>query len=182
MRQRLLLCCLVTAGLAGAARAEGLNLPGHSASPWAARLQLANPGALDSQRPAALRLYGDYYLDRPRLGDAGGLRLTSGLLLGQRSALLGQAPAPALASGFAAAMGAANAGEPLQAWPYLGIGYSGASARSGWGFHADFGLAAQGLGTAGLGRLDLPATPRTDEWLRDLRLRALLQLEVSYRF
>jgi hypothetical protein len=63
------------------------------------------------------------------------------------------------------------------AWPYLGIGYSDASLRGGWGFSADLGLAAQSFGAArSLGSQSL------DDTIRDMRLTPVLQLGVSYRF
>jgi hypothetical protein len=65
--------------------------------------------------------------------------------------------------------------DALQAWPYVGVGYSGASSRSGWGFNADLGLAAQNPGALRLGQ-------RLDDAVRELRLQPLIQFEMSYRF
>lgn len=154
---------LLLATTLGTAQAEGLTPAAHLAATWGLRLSLPT---VDLQRSVfdaprtlvAARLYSDYYLGAPRLGDTGGARLTSGLLLGGRSRPL-----------------AAEAPEALQAWPYVGVGYTGASARHGWGFNADLGLAAQNPGALRLGQ-------RLDDAVRELRLQPLLQVEVSYRF
>lgn len=154
---------LLLAATLGSAHAEGLTPPAHLAATWGLRLSLPSVDAqrsiFDAPRTlVAARLYSDYYLATPRLGDTGGARLTGGLLLGSRSRpLLAEVP------------------EGLQAWPYVGVGYSGASARHGWGFNADLGLAAQSPGALRLGQ-------RLDDAVRELRLQPLLQLEVSYRF
>jgi hypothetical protein len=134
-------------------------------------------------------LLGDYYFSRARLGfgDAsGGFRATSGLLLGQRSLALGT---PALANGqsvnltlmrqprLAQPMGE-SLSEPWAAVPYLGVGWTGASARGGWGLTADFGFAARNTN----GGLRVGNTQTLDDVLREVRLTPVLQLGVSYAF
>jgi hypothetical protein len=66
--------------------------------------------------------------------------------------------------------------------PYLGIGYSDISLKSGWGFWADIGLVVQSPGGAlGLGRV-LSGTQGVDELMRELRMSPLVQLGVNYSF
>ncbi len=77
----------------------------------------------------SLRLLGDYQFSALRLGDTGGLRLTGGLLINLRQATPGL-------------LTSAN----LSAQPYAGVGYASGSVDGRWGFSADLGLAAQGLG------------------------------------
>lgn len=84
-----------------------------------------------------LRLLGDYQFSTLRLGDTGGLRLTGGLLLNLRQT------APGLLTSAS-----------LTAQPYAGVGYASGSLDGRWGFSADLGLAANGLGPQ---RLDRPA-------------------------
>jgi hypothetical protein len=141
-----------------------------------------------SLRPRSAALFGDYYVSRPYLGQAGGVRVTSGLLAGTRGAILGPGQAtPPGAFGFSAqsrpGLGPvpldANGENPL-AWPYLGIGYSDSSLRRGWGFSADLGLAAQNFGLTRAARA-LGNQP-LDDIVRDMQLTPVLQLGVSYRF
>lgn len=133
-------------------------------------------------------LLGDYYFSRARLGIgdvSGGFRATSGLLLGQRSLALGT---PALAAGQGVNLTvlrqqrlAQPVGETMsESWsavPYLGVGWSGVSARGGWGLTADFGFAARNGGGLRIGN-----TQTLDDVLRELRLTPVLQLGVSYAF
>jgi hypothetical protein len=63
--------------------------------------------------------------------------------------------------------------------PYLGVGYSSASLRRGWGFAADVGLMALSPGTVGGA---FSGQRSTEEVLRDLRLTPTLQLGVTYSF
>lgn len=87
--------------------------------------------------PQTLRLLGDYQFNRLRLGDTGGLRLTGGLLVNLRPAAV-----PSLLSN-----------DDSSTLPYAGIGWAGGSLQGTWGFSADLGLAAQGLGSLRLDRL-----------------------------
>jgi hypothetical protein len=142
-------------------------------SRWATRMEIETTvvradwapfglGAHSSQQTA--RLFSDYHLDTLRLGQAGGLRLTSGLLLSQRSGSY------------------ATENDSRSAWPYLGIGYSGSGARGDWGFSADVGMAAQSLGAAvRLGRV-LNGGLSVGDALRELRLQPVVRLGVSYTF
>ncbi|HEY9240222.1 MAG TPA: hypothetical protein VIP10_15360, partial [Burkholderiaceae bacterium] len=66
--------------------------------------------------------------------------------------------------------------------PYLGVGYTNLSVRSGWSFSADLGLVAQGNGSLGrLGR-SLSGAQSLDDAVREMRMTPLLQLGVSYAF
>jgi hypothetical protein len=167
---------------------------------WQARVQLNADAVVTTSltdqiqsfsapRTRSAALFGDYYLAHPWVGEAGGLRLTSGLLVGQRGALLGPGGAAQLMSNLAATVsrvpanalgGPDNLSEPNLTWPYLGIGYSGSSLRGGWGFSADVGLAAQNPAALRLGRM--AGSAGLDDWVRDMRLTPLLQLGVSYKF
>jgi hypothetical protein len=132
---------------------------------------------------------GDYYFSRTRLGTgdvSSGFRATSGLLLGQRSLALGT-PALAGGQGFTLTMlrqqrWAGAMGESLsEAWstvPYLGVGWTGVSARGGWGLTADLGVAARPAN----GGLRVGNTAALDDLLRELRLTPVLHFGVSYAF
>jgi len=189
---------IVAAASATAGNGQGLSVdPDRLPWPqWQARLQVASeplaPAMLASFEGASLRprsaaLFGDYYLTRPYIGQAGGIRVTSGLMAGVRGAVFGPGQATDPGSfGFSAqarlSPGAASVdtNSDTLAWPYLGIGYSDASLRGGWGFSADLGLAAQSFGlfraARSLGNQSL------DDTVRDMRLTPVLQLGVSYRF
>jgi hypothetical protein len=86
-----------------------------------------------------LRLMGDYQFSTFRLGDTGGLRLTGGLLINLRAS--------------SNVNGSGSTSDSAAALPYAGIGYASGDSRGAWGFSADLGLAAQGLGPARLDRL-----------------------------
>jgi hypothetical protein len=181
---------------------QGLTVPADQPSwpRWQARVQLNSDAiattslteqiqAFTAPRTRSAALFGDYFLANPWIGETGGLRLTSGLLVGQRGALLGPSGASQLVSNVAASIsrmpvtapgGADSPGEANLTWPYLGIGYSGSSLRGGWGFSADLGLAAQNPAALRLGRMT--GSAGLDEWVRDMRLTPLLQLGVSYKF
>ncbi len=193
--------CTLSISMAGAMAADGRGL---SVDPerlvWPTvqgRLQLGiealspslTVGDAQALRPRSAALFGDYYVSKPYFGNTGGVRLTSGLVVGPRGAVLGpgQATAPgqfamgtvartsALASSF---LDAGN--DNTATWPYLGIGYSGASLRGGWGFSADLGLAAQNPGVLRASRAWTGQS--LDDTLRELRFTPVLQLGVSYRF
>ena len=139
-------------------------------------------------------LVGDYYWSELRLGrsgSVGGFRATSGLLLGHGSLAQG---APALAAGQAASLGPprnARLAHPMvvgdgvaESWaavPYIGIGYSGASLRGGWGFTADVGLAGSAGGLRPK-RDGVLGNQGLDDLVRELRLRPVLQFGASYAF
>lgn len=189
------LAALGLAALPAAAQSAGLTLDANSL--LGPRLQ-ARAGVNASQsfdgsnaawQQQAGVLLGDYYFSRTRLGSgdvSSGFRATSGLLLGQRSLAMGT---PALAGGqaftltllkqqrWAGAMGE-SLSEPWSTVPYLGVGWTGVSARGGWGLTADFGVA----GRPANGGLRVGNTTALDDLLRELRLTPVLHFGVSYAF
>lgn len=190
------LAALGMASLPAAGQGTGLTLDGNSllGPRLQARVGINASQTPDGSSPAWQQqggvLLGDYYFSRARLGTSdvsGGFRATSGLLLGQRSLALGT---PALAGGqggftltmlkqqrWATAVGE-SLSEPWSAVPYVGVGWSGVSARGGWGLTADFGFAARPLG----GGLRVGNTTALDDLLRELRLTPMLHVGVSYAF
>jgi hypothetical protein len=150
----------------------------------------AADGSTVSWHQQAGVVLGDYYFSRARLGEgqvSSGFRATSGVLLGQRSLALST---PAMSHGSAVGLttlrqprlampGLEVAAEPWAAVPYVGIGWSGLSAKGGWGVSADFGFAGRSYGTGGL---RVSAGQSLDDLLRELRLTPMVQLGVSYAF
>jgi hypothetical protein len=138
---------------------------------------------------------GDYYFGRYsiRAGEAGGFRATSGVLLGSQLGIWGgPSAASPIGSAFSVerhtfsllspARGVELAGQDSGTVPYLGLGYSGSSAKGGWGFSADLGLMALNPGNAvRLGRV-LGGGPTLDDVLRDMRMSPLVQVGASYSF
>ena len=108
----------------------------------------------------SLRLLGDYQFSALRLGDTGGLRLTGGLLINLRPS----------------ASGLLTTGQ-LSAQPYAGVGYASGSLDGRWGFSADLGLAANGLGPL---RLDRPGLSLGNDGLP--RLLPMLRLGMTLAF
>jgi len=161
---------------------------------WRARLELGAepaPAAIGGDallRPRSAAVFGDYYMARPYFGHTGGLRVTGGLMMGVRGALLGPGLVPATGAMSAIAPSRRLAGwnsidgtgDTVTAWPYLGIGYSDSSAQGGLSFSADLGLAMPGQGMLRAARS--LGSQSLDDALRDLRLTPVLQLGVSYRF
>jgi len=145
------------------------------APPW--RNELSPSSGLRS-----MKLLGDVYLSGPGFGDGqvqGGLRATGGLLLGSRSPLLGAASGAPLSLNVRHSLLSPGRGdEAFDAPPvgYLGIGYSSLSQRGGWGFSADLGV------MTGSGLRPPETRSSLDEAVRELRLRPVLQLGVSYAF
>jgi hypothetical protein len=92
---------------------------------------------LPAARTQTLRLLGDYQFSSLRLGESGGLRLTGGLLINLRPASMLTVPTA----------------DDSSTLPYAGIGWAGGSPQGAWGFSADLGLAAKGLGSPRLDRL-----------------------------
>lgn len=138
--------------------------------------ELGNP-ASEPLRIHSLSLMGDYYLSRPWLGSVGGLRATSGLMLGARGALWSSPAAIDRRSSLGGGLIDGSASDNNGTVPYLGVGYTGLSSKGGWGLSADLGLMAlHPRSVAKLGNQSL------DDTMRDLRFTPLLQLGVSYSF
>lgn len=138
--------------------------------------ELGNP-ASEPLRIHSLSLMGDYYLSRPWLGSVGGLRATSGLMLGARGALWSSPATIDRRSSLGGGLIDGSASDNNGTVPYLGVGYTGLSSKGGWGLSADLGLMAlHPRSVAKLGNQSL------DDTMRDLRFTPLLQLGVSYSF
>ncbi len=165
---------------------------------WQGRLSLALPAVAPWQlgsESAALKsrsasLMGDYYFSRSLIGpkQLGGFRATSGLIFGSRWVAVSSAPALTGGTGFSAssrkfATPGVSGDTPgdTSTLPYLGVGYTNLSVRSGWGFSADLGLLAQSGSSVRLGR-SFNASPSLDDAVRELRMTPLVQLGVSYAF
>ena len=173
------------------ARWQGRVSLGTVAPAWRANLSDAQPSGL---RINTVSVSGDYYLSGAWLAQPsqGGLRATSGLIVGPRSlAMLGQPSLGAQGSGFsverrvlavAVQPSLREAGADLASIPYLGLGYTGLSARGKWSFSADLGWVALSPGNVGrLGRV-VGGSQSLDDVLRDLRLAPVFQMGVSYSF
>lgn len=155
----------------------------------------AAPYALTSIAPrhplrswAALR---DYYFDggdTPSFAPTTtGLRATGGLLVTPRSTLTnlpshrGGTGSPSLSYPAFGSDGW-RPQDDLVPVPYVGVGYSDLSTRSGWGFRADLGLMAlQPQSAVKLGSTLLGAQG-VDTWLNSMQLSPVLQIGVSYSF
>lgn len=198
-----LLIGLIGLGAAPLTRAdegEGLTLPRLHG-----RIRLGmgvEPAAFEAARNSAYppkisgaSVLGDYYFGRAaaRTEDPGGFRATTGVFLGSRLGLWG-GYAPTMLSGnlfsveqhsFSLAtppQTAEGAGQDNSAVPYLGLGYSSASLKTGWGFSADLGLMALNPGNAvRLGRV-FNGGQSLDDAVRELRLSPMVQLGVAYQF
>ena len=171
------------------ARWQGRFSFGAAAPAWRAGWADINPAG---RTPNRLSLMGDYYLSASLIGagSVGGLRATSGVILGPRyQPWLGQSGG----AGGSFSIDSRSFGPTAMPYtndpagdttilPYLGLGYTGLAARSGWSFSADLGLVAQSPGNASrLGRA-LGGGQSLDEAVRDLRLAPLFQVGVSYSF
>lgn len=197
-------------GVAGVATADGLNAQkiGGYWSNTQSQLQF-NTAVLDATlgtpsaarawgdpSPLAASLAGDYYFSK-NLADAtlprSGLRASSALLIRQPGVSLSElawssrsmasyAAPSRLALGYAGANPYDASAQGVSALPYVGIGYSDYSLKSGWGFWADVGLLVQNPSSAaGLGRT-LSGTQGVDDLVRELQLSPMLQLGVNYSF
>jgi len=137
---------------------------------------------------SSLSLMGDYYL-RPSLSQLtlGGLRATSGILFGQRSALWGVPPGHM--AGFAMERrraGYDSSDDDRTSAPYVGLGYSGTGGPRGksghWGFSADLGLMSLSPGNIGRFGKVVNGSQNLDDMVRDLRLSPVLQFSFTYAF
>ena len=152
---------------------------------WQGRLSLGTSSPIKVSNAS---LMGDYYFARSLVGPstAGGFRATSGLIFGPRSTLATGQPGLTAGNGFS--IGSRLFGQNAMPYtsdtagdnatlPYLGFGYTGLSARSGWSFSADLGLVAQTPGG-----IKVIRSQSLDDAVREMRLAPLLQLGVSYAF
>jgi hypothetical protein len=160
----------------------------------AANTQLA--GSWSGRAPMAASLGGDYYFSKS-LADAAlppsGLRASTALLIRQPGVSLSEVAWSSrsmtsfgtpgrLAPGYGSSAPYDTASQGYSTLPYLGIGWSDYSLKSGWGFWADIGLVVQNPGSAtGLGRT-LSGAQGVDELVRELQLAPMIQLGVNYSF
>lgn len=203
------LSILSLCGAAGLAAAEGLRVD-RIGGYWSAaqtRLQI-NAVVLDTTlntpaaqvwaapAPLAASLGGDYYFSRSPQ-EAGlpqsGFRASSALLIRQPGVSLSELAwsSRSMASfggpsrltlGSLGATAYDTGTQNLSTLPYLGIGYSDYSLKSGWGFWADIGLVVQNPGSAlGLGRT-LSGSQGVDDLVRELQLSPMVQMGVNYSF
>ena len=152
--------------------AQGLNLVDATSpsSRWQTRLTLAGNGMFGrgTGRPQPLQaaLLSDYDLGSFGLTlptASGHFRATGGLL-------------------FDLADSNAGAIAPPQSAPYIGLGFSGWSAKAGLSFSADIGLSADFPGGAWrFGRAQFGNQAIDATW-REMRLQPRLQLGVQYRY
>lgn len=158
---------------------------------WQARVGLSTTSPLRSELGLGSgqlqggRLLGDYYfVNSPSFGLAGvsgGFRATSGLLLSPRGPSLSMATVPAPGGSLSVSQQTSSSdlsGDPSRTVPYLGFGYTGLSAKGGWGITADVGVMALNPGSG----LRLGRGQSLDDVVRDMRLTPVLQLGVSYSF
>lgn len=140
-----------------------------------------------------LRVLGDLYFgtaSAARQPVPSGFRATSGLIIGARNSLWGGASTPggpfggdrrSLGVSAAPAIGQPD-GPDSGTVPYVGVGYSSLTSKSGWRFSADLGLVSQSPGNAvRFGRV-LGSSQNLDDVVRDMRLTPMIQLGVSYSF
>lgn len=145
---------------------------------------------------AAASLGGDYYFSK-RLADSAapqsGLRASGAVLVRPSGVSLSELAWASRSMSSFAAPGRPILGyrgtavydaqpQAVDALPYLGIGYSDYSLKSGWGFWADIGLVVQSPGAiGGLGRT-VSGTQGLEDVVRELQLSPMLQLGVNYSF
>jgi hypothetical protein len=162
---------------------------GTAAPAWRAHLKESEPSGL---RVSAISVSGDYYLTDALFQQVslGGLRATSGLIVGPRSqATTGQPTFGARGAlltterrVLAAAPTAGDATSDVSSVPYFGVGYTGLSVRGKWSVSADLGVMALQPGNAvRLGRV-FGGGQSFDDVMRDLRWAPVLQMGVSYAF
>lgn len=151
---------------------------------------------LPGPAPLAASLSGDYYFSTQLADPAlprSGFRASSALLIRQPGVSLSDL---AWSSRSAASFGptgqlpthslwvgpAELSAYSVSAMPYLGVGYSDYSLKTGWGFWADVGLVVQSPGNAvGVGRV-LWGVQSAEDLMRELRLSPMVQLGVNYSF
>ena len=201
LRLSALLALLCAAGLAAAEGGLKVNAAGGFWSDMQTKLRFSAvvldnspalagyPGLLNvaDGSPLGASLGGDYYFSKDlvtRGQPPTGFRASGALLIRQPGVSLSDLAWQSRATAsLAAPLRLAEPGhQSLSAMPYLGIGYSDYSLKTGWGFWADIGLVVQSPGNAvGMGRV-LSGSQSVDDLVRELRLAPTLQLGVNYSF
>ena len=200
LRLSALLALLCAAGLAAADSGLKVGAPGGIWSDVQTKLRFS-AAVMDTTTPQAgypamavaqeyvplgASLGGDYYFstDLAAGQPPSGFRASGALLIRQ--------PGVSLADLAWQSRATTSLGTPLRlsdpanqgisAMPYLGVGYSDYSLKTGWGFWADLGLVVQSPGNAlGMTRV-LSGSQSVDDLVRELRLSPMLQLGVNYSF
>lgn len=137
--------------------------------------------------PLGASLGGDYYFSKDLAAGGrppSGFRASGALLIRQPGVSLSDLSWQSRAiTSLAAPQPLVDAGQlGISAMPYLGVGYSDYSLKSGWGFWADIGLVVQSPGNAlGVSRV-LSGSQSVEELVRELRMSPMLQLGVNYSF
>ena len=160
------------------------------------RLGYQASAGLSGIAPMGAAVSGDYYFSKD-LADATsprtGFRASSVLLIRQPGISLSDlAWSSRAAASFGTPHGVAlpslvpglvdPSADNASAMPYLGIGYSDVSLKTGWGFWADIGLVVQNPANAlGLGRV-MSGNQGVEDLIRELRMAPMVQLGVSYSF
>jgi hypothetical protein len=203
---------ILLAGLAGGAGADGspndgvtglYELAPQGGLQWHAvrlehaplRLGYAATTGISRPQPLAASLSGDYHFSADPNSPRTGFRASGALLLRQ--------PGVSLSDLAWSARSSASFGVPIHLslpslsvdgpeigggtqsvsmLPYVGIGYSDYSLKSGWGFWADIGLLVQSPGNLlGMGRV-LSGTQGIEDLMRELRMAPMVQFGVNYAF
>jgi len=154
-----------------------------------APLPVGYPPMAGTQDPVrqGVSLGGDYYFSRDLAsGSRGpsGFRASGALLIRQPGVSLSDLSWQSRAITSLAAPQPLSDPSPvgISAMPYLGIGYSDYSLKTGWGFWADIGLVVQSpSGALGMGRV-LSGSQSAEDLMRELRMSPMLQLGVNYSF
>lgn len=147
--------------------------------------------------PAGATVVGDYYFSAATPAqqlNRSGFRASSGLLIKQpgvslselawssRAAATFGTPSHLQLSSAIGSLEPSSDATTYSTMPYVGIGYSGIHAKSGWGFWADVGLVMRSPGNMlGVGRV-VSGSQSAEDLVRELRLSPLLQLGVNYSF
>ena len=188
---------LGTGPLARAGEADGLNLPQLQGRVTLEMGVVANAAAppVGTASLGGWSVLGDYYFSRSGAHEdaASGFRATSGVFLGSRLGIWGGHSQAVLSNSLisverhsfsllAPPQGAEGANAESATLPYLGLGYSIGSLKSGWGFSADLGLLAQSPGSVARFGRAFGGGQSLDDALREMRLSPLLQVGVSYPF
>ncbi|WP_144006612.1 hypothetical protein [Pelomonas sp. KK5] len=196
-----LMSALMLAGAAQAAEGLQLRTQDDGTPRWQARLSMSSlsPNSTIGSEPQhalgsrilSANLLGDYYLTGSGFGNSvrGGLRATGGMLLGplslsqngsamslgslQSSVAVGQRSISLLSP-------TRELNDPSTSLSYLGIGYTGQLAHSGFSFSADLGMLGA---TPGL-RLgsSVSNAQGLDDTLRDVRYKPVVQFGLSYSY
>ena len=163
------------------------------ASGWRAEFA---PSERSGLQVGAIGVLGDLYFgesSRTPQASPAGFRATSGVLVGARSSWLGTVASSSPGGLFApnrrlfgasASVLATPADPTLETAtvPYIGIGYTNMSPKSGWHFSADLGVVSQSPGNVvRFGRV-VGGSQSLDDLIRDMRLAPIVQLGVSYSF